>query len=81
MSWWVVESTLVAAVLAAVAALVPQLRPLGPAARHTLWLIVVIRLPLSNPQVSQRNRFLHRRGGRTDLACHSMWGMPLLYGA
>jgi beta-lactamase regulating signal transducer with metallopeptidase domain len=44
MLWWVVETTLVAAVLAAVAALVPRLRPLGPAARHALWLVVLIKL-------------------------------------
>lgn len=44
MLWWVAETTLVAAGLAAVAALAPRLRPLGPAARHALWLVVLIRL-------------------------------------
>ena len=51
MLWWVVETTLVAAVIAAVAGLVPRFRPLGPAARHALWLVVVIKLmtpPLLN---------------------------------
>jgi beta-lactamase regulating signal transducer with metallopeptidase domain len=44
MLWWVAETTVVATALAAVAALVPRLRRLGPAARHALWLVVLIRL-------------------------------------
>src|ERR1700751_4638237 len=49
--WWIAETTLVAAALAAVAALAPRLRPLGPAARHALWLIVLVKLMIS-PVVS-----------------------------
>src|SRR5690348_3476456 len=41
---WVAETTLVAAGLALVAALVGRLRPVGPTARHALWLIVLIKL-------------------------------------
>src|SRR5215211_5728758 len=44
MLWWIAETTLVAAALAAVAALAPRLRPLGPAARHALWLVVLLKL-------------------------------------
>ena len=44
MLWWIAETTLVAAALAAVAALVPRLRPLGPATRHALWLVVLVKL-------------------------------------
>jgi beta-lactamase regulating signal transducer with metallopeptidase domain len=44
MLWWFAETTLVAAALAAVAALAPRLRPLGPATRHALWLVVLIKL-------------------------------------
>jgi beta-lactamase regulating signal transducer with metallopeptidase domain len=41
---WFAETTLVAAALAAVAALAPRLRTLGPAARHALWLVVLVKL-------------------------------------
>jgi beta-lactamase regulating signal transducer with metallopeptidase domain len=41
---WFAETALIAAALAAVAALVPRLRTLGPAARHALWLLVLIKL-------------------------------------
>jgi beta-lactamase regulating signal transducer with metallopeptidase domain len=44
MLWWIVETTLVAAALAVVATLLPRLRPLGPAARHALWLVVLVKL-------------------------------------
>jgi beta-lactamase regulating signal transducer with metallopeptidase domain len=44
MLWWIAETTLVAAALAAVAALAPRLRPLGPATRHALWLVVLVKL-------------------------------------
>ena len=44
MLWWVAETTLVASALAAVAGLAPRLRPLGPAARHALWLLVLLKL-------------------------------------
>jgi beta-lactamase regulating signal transducer with metallopeptidase domain len=41
---WFAETALVASALAAVAAAVPRLRRLGPAARHALWLVVLIKL-------------------------------------
>src|SRR5947209_4532862 len=41
---WFAETALVATVLAAVAALAPRLRALGPAARHALWLVVLVKL-------------------------------------
>src|SRR5438128_40929 len=41
---WFAETALVASVLAAVAALAPRLRVLGPAARHALWLVVLVKL-------------------------------------
>jgi beta-lactamase regulating signal transducer with metallopeptidase domain len=41
---WVVETTLVAALLALVAALAGRARRLGPAARHALWLVVLVKL-------------------------------------
>jgi beta-lactamase regulating signal transducer with metallopeptidase domain len=44
MLWWFAETTLVAAALAAVAALAPRLRALSPAARHALWLAVLVKL-------------------------------------
>jgi beta-lactamase regulating signal transducer with metallopeptidase domain len=44
MLWWFAETTLVAAALATVAALAPRLRPLSPATRHLLWLVVLVKL-------------------------------------
>src|SRR5262245_20497177 len=41
---WFVETTLVAGVLALVAALAPRVRTLGPATRHALWLVVLVKL-------------------------------------
>jgi beta-lactamase regulating signal transducer with metallopeptidase domain len=41
---WFAETTLVAAGLATVAALVSRLRRVGPAVRHILWLVVLIKL-------------------------------------
>ncbi len=41
---WFAETTLVAAVLALVAAGVDRLRPIGPTARHLLWLAVLVKL-------------------------------------
>ena len=46
MLWWIIETTLVAALLAAAAIAVPRLRPIGPAARHALWLVVMVKLML-----------------------------------
>jgi beta-lactamase regulating signal transducer with metallopeptidase domain len=51
MLWWITETTVVAAVLAAVAALAPRMWSLGPATRHALWLIVLIKL-MAPPLVS-----------------------------
>src|SRR5579883_628088 len=41
---WFAETTLVAAGLAAVAALGGRVRSIGPAARHALWLVVLIKM-------------------------------------
>ena len=41
---WFAETTLVASGLAAVAALGGRVRSIGPAARHALWLVVLIKL-------------------------------------
>ena len=43
MLWWFVETTLVAGILAGVAALLGRLRVIGPSARHLLWLVVLIK--------------------------------------
>ncbi len=48
---WFAETTLVASGLAVVAALVSRLRPIGPTARHALWLVVLIKL-MTPPLVS-----------------------------
>ena len=48
---WFAETTLVASGLAAVAALVGRVRSIGPAARHALWLVVLIKL-MTPPLVS-----------------------------
>ena len=44
MLWWFAETTLVACVLAAVAAAASRVKSLGPAARHALWLVVLLKL-------------------------------------
>ena len=44
MLWWFAETTLVAVVLACVAALCGRLPRIGPTARHVLWLVVLIKL-------------------------------------
>ena len=44
MLWWFAETTLIAGILALVAMLVPRLGRLGPAARHMLWLLVIVKL-------------------------------------
>ena len=44
MLWWIVETSLVAAGLAALAALACRWDRVGPACRHALWLIVLIKL-------------------------------------
>src|ERR1700722_17310414 len=41
---WSAQTTLIAMVLAAVAILASRSRRLGPAARHVLWLVVMIKL-------------------------------------
>jgi beta-lactamase regulating signal transducer with metallopeptidase domain len=41
---WFAETTMVALALAAVAALVSRVRPIGPTARHILWLAVLVKL-------------------------------------
>jgi beta-lactamase regulating signal transducer with metallopeptidase domain len=49
--WWFAETTLVAAVLAVLAALAGRLRSIGPTVRHALWLVVLVKL-LTPPLVS-----------------------------
>jgi len=44
MLWWFAETTLVAGLLAAAAALCGRLRTLSSTARHLLWLVVLIKL-------------------------------------
>jgi beta-lactamase regulating signal transducer with metallopeptidase domain len=41
---WFAETTLVALVVAGVAALAGRFRPIGPTARHVLWLAVLVKL-------------------------------------
>ena len=48
---WFAETTLVALVLAVVAAGVGRVRPIGPTARHLLWLAVLVKL-MTPPLVS-----------------------------
>ena len=44
MFWWTLENLIVAAVLAAAVWLVCQIRGVGPAARHALWLVVMVKM-------------------------------------
>src|SRR5262249_47698788 len=48
---WFAETTMVAAALAVVAALAGRVRPIGPTARHVLWLAVLVKL-VTPPVVS-----------------------------
>src|SRR5262245_35721029 len=48
---WFAETTIVAAVLAALALAAGKLRPIPPSARHALWLVVLIKF-LTPPLVS-----------------------------
>src|SRR5262249_34952174 len=48
---WFAETTMVAAALAVVAALAGRVRPIGPTARHVLWLAVLVKL-VAPPVVS-----------------------------
>src|SRR5262249_14552880 len=48
---WFAETTIVAAVLAALAIAAGKLRPIPPSARHALWLVVLIKF-LTPPLVS-----------------------------
>lgn len=51
MTEWVIENTLYAALLAGVVCLVTHLKRLSPAARHALWLLVLLKL-VTPPVVS-----------------------------
>ena len=53
MLWWLAHTTVTAAALAVVVALVCRLGRLGPAARHALWLLVLVKL-LTPPVVTWR---------------------------
>lgn len=44
MLWWIAETTIVAGVLAVVAALATRFGRLGPASRHAIWLVVILKL-------------------------------------
>ncbi len=44
MLWWFAETTLIAGLLSLVAMIAPRYFRLGPAARHALWLLVVMKL-------------------------------------
>jgi len=44
MPWWIVENTLLAAILALLVALVSRIRRVPPVVRHGLWLVVLIKL-------------------------------------
>jgi len=41
---WLLQNSLIAAVLAAVVLLICRIKQIGPAARHVLWLVVLIKL-------------------------------------
>ncbi len=49
--WWFAETTVVAAGLAVVASLAGRVRSIGPTTRHTLWLVVLIKL-MTPPLIS-----------------------------
>src|SRR3954454_20565631 len=44
MLWWFAETTLIAGLLAGVAAALGRVRSIGPTARHLLWLVVLVKL-------------------------------------
>src|SRR4051812_5580908 len=44
MLWWFAETTLIAGLLAGVAASLGRVRSIGPTARHLLWLVVLVKL-------------------------------------
>src|SRR6266700_4699419 len=44
MAWWLVQNALVATVLAGMVALICRFAKPGPAVRHALWLVVLIKL-------------------------------------
>ena len=44
MPWWIVENTLLAALLALLVALVSRSRRVPPVVRHGLWLVVLVKL-------------------------------------
>src|SRR5260370_12603666 len=44
MLWWLVENTVFAAILAGVVALLCRCFRPGPAVRHALWLVVLLKL-------------------------------------
>jgi beta-lactamase regulating signal transducer with metallopeptidase domain len=44
MIWWILQSTLMAGVMAAIAGLACRLRRISPALQHALWLLVLVKL-------------------------------------
>ena len=44
MPWWIVENTLLAALLALLVVLVSRVRRVPPVVRHGLWLVVLVKL-------------------------------------
>ena len=44
MLWWFAQNALIAAVLAAIVWPLCRIRRLGPAVRHALWLVVLLKL-------------------------------------
>lgn len=44
MMWWFAETTVTVAAIAAIAILAPRAGRVGPAARHALWLVAMVRL-------------------------------------
>ena len=44
MPWWIIENTLLAALLALLVSLVSRARHVPPVVRHGLWLVVLIKL-------------------------------------
>src|SRR5260370_1292385 len=44
MAWWLLDNTIIAAVLALIVALICRVRRVPPVVRHALWLVVLIKL-------------------------------------
>src|SRR6266481_5928444 len=44
MAWWLLDNTIIAAVLALIVALLCRVRRVPPVVRHALWLVVLIKL-------------------------------------